>query len=107
MGKEQEISRLRRNDKKQHAAYFHPCNPIRGSSLPYEKTNPSPEHSFPPAFVDRVNTKTGGRTFRPSSFASTKSSSEPCGYDVIIDRISQDVPFYRAFRMPRSPAPLS
>ena len=22
---------------------------------------------------------------------------EPCGYDVIIDRISQDVPFYRAF----------
>jgi len=22
---------------------------------------------------------------------------EPCGYDVVIDRISQDVPFYRAW----------
>jgi glutathione synthase/RimK-type ligase-like ATP-grasp enzyme len=54
------------------------------------------EHSFPPAFVDRVNQKTGGRD---AEFVKIDKvvQGEPCGYDVVIDRISQDVPFYRAW----------
>ena len=56
------------------------------------------EHSFPPAFVDRVNTKTGGKDVQAEFVRIDKViQGEPCGYDVIVDRISQDVPFYRAF----------
>ena len=56
------------------------------------------EHSFPPAFVDRVNQKTGGQDIVAEFVKINKvSQGEPCGYDVVIDRISQDVPFYRAW----------
>ena len=56
------------------------------------------EHSFPPAFVERVNQKTGGKDIGPSSFASTKSSrANRAATTLSIDRISQDVPFYRAW----------
>ena len=55
------------------------------------------EDSFPPALVDRINAmgvdgvtaehlKTGG-----------VEMAEPCGYDVIVDRISHDIPFYRSY----------
>src|SRR5438477_285630 len=54
------------------------------------------EHSFPPAFVERVNQKTGGRDIVAEFVKIDKViQGEPCGYDVVIDRISQDVPFYR------------
>ncbi len=56
------------------------------------------ENSFPPAFVDRVNLKTGGKDIVAEFVRIDKViQGEPCGYDVIIDRISQDVPFYRGF----------
>ena len=56
------------------------------------------EHSFPPAFVERVNQKTGGREIVAEFVKIDKViQGEPCGYDVVIDRISQDVPFYRAW----------
>ena len=56
------------------------------------------ENSFPPAFVDRVNAKANGKDFRAEFVRIDKvMQGEPCGYDVMIDRISQDVPFYRAF----------
>jgi len=56
------------------------------------------EGSFPPAFVDRVNQKTGGKDIQAEFVRIDKViQGEPCGYDVIIDRISQDVPFYRGF----------
>ena len=56
------------------------------------------EHSFPPAFVERVNPKTGGNDIKAESVRIDKViQGEPCGYDVVIDRISQDVPFYRAW----------
>ena len=56
------------------------------------------EHSFPPAFVERVNAKTGGNDIRAEFVKIDKViQGEPCGYDVVIDRISQDVPFYRAW----------
>src|SRR5438045_5302587 len=56
------------------------------------------EISFPWAFIDRVNQKTGGKDIVAEAVKIDKViQGEPCGYDVIIDRISQDVPFYRAF----------
>src|SRR6187431_326673 len=56
------------------------------------------EQSFPPAFVDRVNQKTGGKDIAAEFVKIDKViQGEPCGYDVVIDRISQDVPFYRAY----------
>src|SRR5438045_2998144 len=56
------------------------------------------ENSFPWAFIDRVNQKTGGKEIVAEPVRIDKViQAEPCGYDVIIDRISQDVPFYRAF----------
>src|SRR4029453_4977241 len=56
------------------------------------------EHSFPPAFVERVNQKTGGKDIAAEFVRIDKViQGEPCGYDVVIDRISQDVPFYRAW----------
>src|ERR687892_1529139 len=56
------------------------------------------EQSFPPAFVDRVNQKTGGKDIAAEFVRIDKvMQGEPCGYDVVIDRISQDVPFYRAY----------
>jgi glutathione synthase/RimK-type ligase-like ATP-grasp enzyme len=56
------------------------------------------EQSFPPAFVERVNQKTGGKDIAAEFVRIDKViQGEPCGYDVMIDRISQDVPFYRAW----------
>src|SRR5678816_4717118 len=56
------------------------------------------EQSFPPAFVDRVNQKTGGKDISAEPVRIDKVvQGEKTGYAVIIDRISQDVPFYRAW----------
>jgi glutathione synthase/RimK-type ligase-like ATP-grasp enzyme len=55
------------------------------------------ERSFPEAFVDRVNSKqVPGIMAEPVSIDKVMQG-ESSGYAVIIDRISQDVPFYRAF----------
>lgn len=55
------------------------------------------ERSFPEAFVNRINEKNiKGITAEPVKIDKVMQG-EPCGYAVIIDRISQDVPFYRAF----------
>jgi len=55
------------------------------------------ERSFPEAFVERVNQKNiDGITAEPVRIDKVMQG-EGSGYDVIIDRISQDVPFYRAF----------
>src|SRR3954468_21819060 len=56
------------------------------------------EGSFPPAFIERVNAKTGVKDIQAEFVRIDKVvQGEPCGYDVVIDRISQDVPFYRAW----------
>src|SRR5438046_6948868 len=56
------------------------------------------EHSFPPALVERVNQKTGSKDIVAEFVKIDKViQGEPCGYDVVIDRISQEVPFYRAW----------
>lgn len=54
------------------------------------------ERSFPAAFVDRVNSKqVAGVMAEPVRIDKVQQAVGP-DYAVIIDRISQDVPFYRA-----------
>ncbi len=54
------------------------------------------ERSFPAAFVDRVNSKkVDGILAEPVRIDKVQQDAGP-DYAVIIDRISQDVPFYRA-----------
>ncbi len=55
------------------------------------------ENSFPPALVERINQKAGGEMQAEFVRIDKVVQGEPCGYDVIVDRISQDVPFYRGF----------
>src|SRR6187551_2351462 len=55
------------------------------------------ERSFPEAFVKRVNEKNVDGIIAEPVRIDKVMQGEPSGYDVIIDRISQDVPFYRAF----------
>ena len=55
------------------------------------------ENSFPPALIDRINEKNvDGISAEPVSISKVVQG-EATDYAVIIDRISQDVPFYRAF----------
>ncbi len=56
------------------------------------------ENTFPYAFVDRVNELKGNDDIiaEPVLIGKVEQAVDS-GYDVIIDRISQDVPFYRAF----------
>ena len=55
------------------------------------------ERSFPMAFIERVNSKGMNDVVAEPVRIDKVMQGEPCGYDVIIDRISQDVPFYRAY----------
>jgi len=55
------------------------------------------ENTFPPAVVERINSmKVDGVTAEFVKVGGVKMA-EPCGYRVIVDRISQDIEFYRAF----------
>ncbi len=55
------------------------------------------ERSFPNAFVERINSKNiEGIMAEPVSIDKVMQG-EPTEYSVIVDRISQDVPFYRAY----------
>ena len=55
------------------------------------------ERSFPEAFVNRVNAKKIKGIRAEPVMIDKVMQGESSGYAVIIDRISQDVPFYRAF----------
>lgn len=55
------------------------------------------ERSFPEAFVKRVNEKNVKGISAEYVHVDEVMQNHGCGYAVIIDRISQDVPFYRAF----------
>jgi hypothetical protein len=55
------------------------------------------ETTFPPAFVEKVNSKNEKGITAEFVKIDKVIQGDPSGYDVIIDRISQDVPFYRAF----------
>ncbi|HEX8330013.1 MAG TPA: hypothetical protein VF629_20925 [Hymenobacter sp.] len=55
------------------------------------------ENTFPQAFIDRVNQKAVDGITAEFVKIEQVEQAVPCGYDVIVDRISQDVPFYRAY----------
>lgn len=55
------------------------------------------ERSFPEAFIERVNSKNVEGISAEAVRIDRVAQGEPSGYAVIIDRISQDVPFYRAY----------
>ena len=55
------------------------------------------EDTFPWAFIDRVNEKKIKGISAEAVKLDKVQQADPTEYTVIIDRISQDVPFYRAF----------
>jgi glutathione synthase/RimK-type ligase-like ATP-grasp enzyme len=55
------------------------------------------ERSFPEAFVERVNQKNVDGISAEPVHIDKVMQGESSGYAVIFDRISQDIPFYRAF----------
>jgi hypothetical protein len=54
------------------------------------------EWSFPPAFIEEVNRRKDGVTAEFVKLGGTRMD-EPCPYAVLIDRISHEVPYYRAY----------
>ncbi|WP_300598303.1 hypothetical protein [Niabella sp.] len=55
------------------------------------------ERSFPEAFVQRINSKGIDGIVAEPVRIDKALQGQPSGYSVIIDRISQDVPFYRTW----------
>ncbi len=55
------------------------------------------ENSFPSALVDRINQKSIQGVMAEHVRIGGVKMAEPSGYDVIIDRISHDIEFYRAY----------
>jgi len=55
------------------------------------------ERSFPDAFVARINSKKVSGIVAEPVHIRKAVQGEPTGYAVIVDRISQDVPFYRTW----------
>ncbi len=55
------------------------------------------ENTFPQAFTQKVNQKSKGGIKAELVTIDMARQAHPSDYTVIIDRISQDVPFYRAF----------
>ena len=55
------------------------------------------ERSFPDAFIQKVNSKNIDGITAEAVSIDKVAQGESSGYAVIIDRISQDVPFYRAY----------
>lgn len=55
------------------------------------------ERSFPDAFIERVNQKNVDGIIAEPVHIDKVIQGKSCDYSVIVDRISQDVPFYRAY----------
>jgi glutathione synthase/RimK-type ligase-like ATP-grasp enzyme len=55
------------------------------------------ENTFPAALVDRINSKSLPGVTAEHIKIGGINMAEPSGYRVIIDRISHDIPFYRAY----------
>ena len=54
------------------------------------------EWSFPPAFIDEVARRDAGVVAEMASIGAV-AMDQPCPWDVIVDRISHEVPFYRSY----------
>jgi glutathione synthase/RimK-type ligase-like ATP-grasp enzyme len=55
------------------------------------------ENTFPPALVDCINERRTPGILAEHIHIGAIRMAEPSGYSVIIDRISHDIPFYRAY----------
>ena len=55
------------------------------------------ENTFPQAFVDRINSKKIKGIKAELAKVNVVEQGKSTHYDVLIDRISQDIPFYRAY----------
>jgi hypothetical protein len=55
------------------------------------------EKTFPQALIDRINVRGAGEVEAEYVIVGGVTLEEPLRYDIIIDRISHEVPFYRAF----------
>src|SRR6202171_3142026 len=55
------------------------------------------ENTFPPALVEKINNMTVEDVKAEFVKLGGVKMADPSGYRVIIDRISQDIPFYRAY----------
>ena len=55
------------------------------------------ENTFPAALVERINGMSVPGVAAEFVQIGDVRMAEPCGYDVIVDRISHDIPFYRAW----------
>jgi hypothetical protein len=55
------------------------------------------EESFPPALVDRINAMAIDGITAEHLTTGGVEMAKPSGYDVIVDRISHDIPFYRSY----------
>src|SRR5262245_25711509 len=54
------------------------------------------EWSFPPAFIEEVNGRDAGVVAELARLGGTRMD-EPVEYDVLVDRISHEVPYYRSY----------
>jgi hypothetical protein len=55
------------------------------------------ENTFPPALVDSINALDTPGVCAETLLVGGVEMAQPSGYRVIVDRISQDIPFYRAY----------
>ena len=55
------------------------------------------ENTFPFALIEEINARKGAGVQAESVVLGGVKMAEPSGYDVIIDRISHDIAFYRAY----------
>ena len=55
------------------------------------------ERQFPPALVERINADAGGRVVAEPVRVGLVRQDEPPSYDLILDRISHEIPFYRSW----------
>ncbi|HQZ37612.1 MAG TPA: hypothetical protein PLH72_01135 [Vicinamibacterales bacterium] len=55
------------------------------------------ENTFPVALVERINAMEVPEVLAEFVQARAARMAEPCGYEVVIDRISHDIPFYRTW----------
>src|SRR5947209_15900025 len=55
------------------------------------------ENTFPPALVDRINSKNIPNVTAEHIRIGAVKMADPSGYAVIVDRISHDIEFYRAY----------
>jgi len=54
------------------------------------------EQTFPAAIIESINTRSGGDVIAEMMTIGGIRLDEPKRYDIVIDRISHEVPFYRA-----------